>query len=331
MEKCTIVLTNLISEESKNDIMSVNPNRINLIDINELSRREYRGDAQAKADLDKILLLTDIVYGGWWPLNLLQRAPRLKWLQVTSAGVDRYVSAELKNSHVILTNVSGIHATPIGEFVLTFMLMFAKKMPYANEIKQKKQWERYSASVLRGKTVGIVGLGHIGKEVARLSKAFGMQVIAIRRSAKTMTKARNVDMLLPSSWLPKLLSQSDFVIITLPLTDETSNMFSDSQFRLMKENVYIVNIGRGPIIDEPALIRALNGNQIAGAGLDVFSQEPLPATSPLWEMPNVIMTPHVSGGHEDYEKEANKIFCENLRRFLDGKRLMNVVNKKTGY
>jgi len=331
MEKCTIVLTNPISEESRHEILSVKPNNIQLIDINALSRREYKGEAEAKAELDKILLETDVVYGGRWPPNLLQRAPHLKWLQVTSAGVDRYVTAELKDSQVILTNVSGIHATPIGEFVLTFMLMFAKKMPYAYEIKQKKQWDRYAASVLRGKTVGIVGLGHIGKEVARLSKAFGMQVIATRRAAKTMTKTRNVDMLLPSSWLPKLLSQSDFVVITLPLTDETRNMFSDAQFRLMKESAYIINIGRGPIIDEPALIRALDENQIAGAGLDVFSQEPLPAISPLWEMPNVIMTPHVSGGQEDYEKEANKIFCANLRRFLEGKRLMNVVNKKTGY
>ena len=331
MEKCKIVLTNPMPEESRHEILSVKPNSIQLIDINDLSRREYGGDTQAKAELDKILLETDVVYGGRWPVNLQQRAPHLKWLQVTSAGVDRYITNELKKSPAILTNVSGIHATPIGEFVLTFMLMFAKKMPYASEMKQKKEWSRYAASVLRGKTVGVVGLGHIGKEVARLSKTFGMQVIATRRTAKTMTKSRNVDMLLPSSWLPKLLTQSDFVVITLPLTEDTRNMFSNAQFRLMKESAYIINIGRGPIIDEPALIRALNENQIAGAGLDVFSLEPLPSTSPLWKMPNVIMTPHVSGGQEDYEKEANKIFCENLKRFLAGKRLMNVVNKKTGY
>ncbi|MDD5190018.1 MAG: D-2-hydroxyacid dehydrogenase [Dehalococcoidales bacterium] len=331
MEKCKIILTNPISEISKKDIMSINPEGIDLIDVTELSRLDYRGDDHAKEQLSNILLQTDVVYGGRLPVNLLQRAPKLKWLQVTSAGVDRYLTEEFKKSPVILTNVSGIHAVPIGEFVLTFMLMCAKRIPYAYEMKQKKEWGRYAASILRDKTVGIVGLGHIGQEVARLSKAFGMNVIATRRSAKNMGTARNVDMLLPASWLNKLLTQSDFVVITLPLTDETRNLFSDGQFRLMKESAYIINIGRGPIIDEPALIRALNENQIAGAGLDVFSQEPLPASSPLWDMPNVIMTPHVSGGQEDYEKEANKIFCENLKRFLAGKRLMNVVNKKTGY
>ncbi len=331
MKQINIIVTNPISENSKEDIMSINPKGITITDISSLSRREYRGDKQATQELSDILQKANIVYGSWLPANLVQRTPNLKWLQVNTAGVDRYLNAELKKSHIILTNVSGIHAVPIGEFVLTFMLMFAKRIPYSIEMRQKKEWSRYASNVLRDKTVGIVGLGHIGKEVARLSKAFGMQVIATRRTAKTMSKTRNVDMLLPSAWLPKLLTQSDFVVITLPLTDETRNTFSDAQFRLMKETAYIVNIGRGPIIDEPALIRALNENQIAGAGLDVFSQEPLPPTSPLWEMPSVIMTPHVSGGQEDYEKESNKIFCENLKRFLAGKRMMNVVNKKLGY
>jgi len=331
MEKVNIILTNPLLEESKKEIMAIDPGAVNLIDITDLSRREYRGDTQAKAELDDILSKADVVYGGRLPANYLQRAPNLKWLQVTSAGVDRYLTPEFKQSHVILTNVSGIHATPIGEFVLAFMLMLAKRIPYAFEMKQKKEWGRYGASVLRGKTVGIVGLGHIGQEVARLSKAFGMNVIATRRSTKTMTRSRYVDMVLPAGWLPKLLTQSDYVVITLPLTDETRNLFSAEQFRLMKETAYIINIGRGPIIDEPALICALQEKQIAGAGLDVFSQEPLPATSPLWDLPNVIMTPHVSGGQADYEQAANKIFCENLKRFLAGKRLINVVNKKLGY
>ena len=331
MEKINIVLTNPLTEASKKEITAVDPGAVNLIDINELSRREYRGDAQAREELSNILRKADVVYGGRLPADYLRRAPNLKWLQVTSAGVDRYLTPEFMQSNVTLTNVSGIHATPIGEFVLAFMLMLAKRIPYAFEMKQKKEWGRYGASVLRGKTVGIVGLGHIGQEVARLSKAFGMNVIATRRHAKTMTKNRYADMILPSDWLPKLLTQSDYVVITLPLTDETRSLFSSEQFRLMKETAYIINIGRGPIIDEPALICALREKQIAGAGLDVFSREPLPADSPLWDIPNVIMTPHVSGGQEDYEREANKIFCENLKRFLAGRRLTNVVNKRLGY
>lgn len=325
-----ILLANPLGGESCQAIKTISPD-IRLIDITDLARRDYRGEPEAKQQLDAVLAEADVVYGGRLPVNLLARAPKLKWIQVSSAGVDRYLTAEFKKSPVILTNASGIHATPIGEFVLTFMLMFVKQMPLSFELKQKKEWRRYSSSVLRGKTVGIVGLGSIGQEVARLAKAFGMQVIATRRSVKTMRRARNVDMLLPASWLPKLLSQSDFVVITLPLTPETNKLFGDEEFRLMKETACIINIGRGPIIDEEALVRALQNKQLAGAGLDVFSQEPLPPTSLLWDLPNVMMTPHVSGGQEEYERAANRIFCANLECFLAGKKLINVVNKELGY
>jgi phosphoglycerate dehydrogenase-like enzyme len=146
-----------------------------------------------------------------------------------------------------------------------------------------------------------------------------------------MGRARNVDILLPAARLPKLLTQSDFVVITLPLTKETNHLIGEKEFRLMKQSAFIINIGRGQIIDEEALVRALGEGQIAGAGLDVFAQEPLPPESKLWELPNVIFSPHVSGGREDYEEQAIGVFCKNLRRYLEGKRLVNVVGKKRGY
>ena len=171
----------------------------------------------------------------------------------------------------------------------------------------------------------------IGREVARLSKAFGMRVIATRRSTKRETRARNVDIMLPSDSLHRALAESDFVVIALPYTKQTDSVIGEAEFKAMKPTAYIINIGRGRIIDEEAMIRALSEKQIAGAGLDVFATEPLPRSSKLWEMPNVLCSPHVSGGMEGYNVQATELFCRNLERFLAGKRLFNVVGKRRGY
>jgi phosphoglycerate dehydrogenase-like enzyme len=231
----------------------------------------------------------------------------------------------------MITGVSGIHATPIGEFVLQFMLMFVKGAPRCFQMKLKHQWQRFPPTVLRGKTVGIVGLGHIGREVARLSKAFGMEVIATRRSAIKTGTARYVDRLLSASQLPSLLKESDFLVICTPHTTETHHLIGEREFGLMKSSAYIINIARGGIIDEAALIRALDEKRIAGAGLDVVEREPLPAESRLWDFDNVILSPHISGGHEDYMVRATELFCENLRRYLAGKRPINIIDRKKGY
>jgi len=327
MKDINITLTVPISVESKKLIEAISP-LIKLQDGVELNRAASRGDLTARKKLDALLAEAEISYG--FAADLIARAPKLKWIQLTSAGVDRFLTPEMLKSKVILTNVSGIHATPIGEFVMEMMLMFAKKAPQCFEMKQKHEWQRFTPSVLRGKIVGIIGLGNIGQEVARLSQAFGMKVIATRRSTKTVG-ARNVDILYSSSRLPKLLAESDFVVLCLPLTPETNKFIGSKELQMMKPTAYLINIGRGPIIDEPTLIQALQEKLIAGAGLDVFATEPLPKESLIWELPNVIYSPHVSGGMEDYMARATEVFCRNLRRYLEGKRLMNMVNKKRGY
>ena len=329
MDTVNVILATPASEEAKRAIKAVSP-RINLFDVSDLSRRDYQGDLQARKELDNILAEAEISYGMRIPTNLLARAPKLKWIQVTSAGVDRYLNDEFRRSPIILTNASGVHATPIGEFVVSLMLMFAKNAVTFFEAKQQKQWMRTPGTVLNGKTVGVVGLGSIGQEVARLCKAFRMRVIATRRSPTKRT-ARNVDLLLPPNGLPRLLEESDFVAICLPLTRETNKLIGDSELKMMKPSAYIINIARGPIIDEDALIQALQAKIIAGAGLDVFATEPLPLESKLWDLPNVIISPHVSGGREDYEVGALDIFCRNLHRYVEGKRMINVVNKEKGY
>lgn len=329
MNTVNIIIATPVSEEARQKIKAVSP-QINVQDVSNLSRLDYQGDLQARKELDAILADAEIAYGMRTPVNLLSRAPKLKWIQVTSAGVDRYLTDEFRRSKVVLTNASGIHATPIGEFVISLMLMFTKNAPVFFQAKQKKEWLRTPGTVLNGKTVGVIGLGSIGQEVARLCKAFRMRVIATRRSPKSR-HARNVDLLLPPNGLPRLLEESDYVAICVPLTKETRKLIGPAEFKMMKPTAYIINIGRGPVIDEEALIRALELKQIAGAGLDVFTVEPLPKESKLWDLPNVIISPHVSGGREDYEVGALDIFCRNLQRYLEGKRLINVVNKEKGY
>lgn len=304
---------------------------INVRDASELAVAEYRGDPTAKSKLDAMLAETEVIYGHIMPQNLLKRAPRLKWVQTMSAGVDRFAKMDIWQSPVIITGVSGIHATPIGEFALQFMLMFAKGAPLCFQMKQKREWKRFTPYVLRGKTVGIVGLGNIGREVARLSKAFGMRVIANRRSVTKQRRTRYVDMLLPAGQLNRLISQSDYIVVATPLTPETRGIIGEKEIRAMKPSAYLINISRGGLVDEEALIRALDEKRIAGAGLDVVATEPLPPESRLWEFDNVILSPHVASGMEDYVERATEVFAENLGRYLSGKKLLNVVDKKRGY
>lgn len=329
-ETVNILVAAPIGEDCRQRIAATSP-RVKVLDVADLSRADHERDPAAREELDARLAEAEVVFAFRLPDNLLARAPKLKWIQVMSAGVDRFLDKELLQSPVMLTNVSGIHATPIGEFVLSLMLMFVKRAPLSFEMKQKKHWERFTPEVLRGKTVGVVGLGSIGREVARLAKGFGMRVIATRRSAKRAARARYVDLLLPREQLPRLLADSDFVVIALPFTAETDQFIGEEELRAMKPTACIINIGRGRLIDEEALVRALSEKWIAGAGLDVFATEPLPADSKLWELPNVIFSPHVAGGMEDYLAQATDVFCENLRRYLNGKRLLTLVGKRRGY
>jgi D-2-hydroxyacid dehydrogenase (NADP+) len=284
-----------------------------------------------KETVDELLAWAEVMYGFVPPGDIVSRAPNLKWFQTISAGVDRHLGTEIWNSPVTITGVSGIHATPIGEFVLGLMLMFAKRSHLSLRQQLKHEWRRFMPAVLRGKTVGIVGLGNIGREVARLARAFGMKVIANRRSAKKPGHARHVDTLLPAAQLKLLLKESDYVVVATPLTPQTRHLIGRAELAAMKPTAVIINIARGGVIDPDALTEALQNGRIAGAGLDVTSPEPLPPDSPLWDMENVILSPHISGGMEDYLGQATDLFCENLRRYLEGDKLINVIDKAKGY
>ena len=325
-----VVVASPLHQEALELIKAVS--RINLEQVSALIVAERKGDGAAGPQLDSILAQAEVLYG--WihhlPPRLVTRARNLKWLQVMSAGVDR-LPKEILQSQVIVTNVSGIHATPISEFVLYLMLSAVKQAPACFQMKQEKRWQRLYPATLRSKTVGIVGLGNIGREIARLSKAFGLRVIGTRRSARKAGRARYVDSVLPREQLSQLLSESDFVVLALPLTPESHNLFGEKELRAMKPGAYLINISRGAIVDEEALIRALEEKWIAGAGLDVFATEPLSSESKIWELPNVIFSPHISGEMENYEVRATEVFCKNLRRYVEGRKFARVVDPKKGY
>lgn len=309
------------------------------------SQTRYPSELEAKVaqqELAEALGWAHVLFGFWGPglaelyptpQALRADAPNLRWLQLTSAGVDRAARSGLvgPDSNIMVTSASGLHATPIGEYVLTQMLMFCKGMHQSLRAQERREWQRFMGRELFGKTVGVVGMGHIGGEVARLSKAFGCRVLATRRSTTVRTAGEGVDELLPASDLPYLLSESDFVVLCVPLTNETRHLVGEAELQAMKSTAVLINIARGTVVDEPALVRALKEGWIAGAGLDVFEQEPLPPESELWALENVILTPHISGGTEIYNQRATGIFAENLRRYLAGEPLMNLADAERGY
>jgi phosphoglycerate dehydrogenase-like enzyme len=256
--------------------------------------------------------------------------PQVKWLHSFSAGVDKILSPKVAQSKVILTNSSGVHATPIAETILAYCLMFARGFIDTIREQRQKQWNKnYNSAELRDSTMLVVGLGAIGMETARIANAFGMHVIATARTKKK--KPAFIARFETSEKLDDFLPLADYIIITLPHTKDTHHLFDKQKFALMKKSAVVINIGRGGIIKESDLIEALRQKSIAGAGLDVFEKEPLPADSPLWDMPNVIITPHHSGLSLRYMDRAVDVFCENLKAYLKGESLPNKVDKILGY
>ncbi len=244
----------------------------------------------------------------------LQNESKLRWVQVWSAGVNNMPMDQFKEKNIYLTNSSGVHAFPISEIIFALMLSFTRNLHIYMRNQMEAKWgNTFNPLEMHGKTIGILGVGVIGKETARIAKAFQMRVLGFRRSGSPDS---NVDQMYDQSGLMKLLSESDYIVNTLPSTEETFHMINTDQFNVMKPTAFYVNIGRGDTTNTKAMIDALQSKQIAGAGLDVFEQEPLPESSPLWNMENVIITPHKSGQTDEYHNRALSIFRENLKAYL---------------
>ena len=261
-----------------------------------------------------------------WP-----HATRLKWVQSSSAGVEKLLFPALAQSPVVLTNGRSLYAEPLAEFVLFCALSFAKNFALLEHNRRERRWQRYYTSELLGATLGIVGFGGTGRATAKLAKAFGMKVLALRRRPGAAEVPDLVDRLVPGEALGELLAESDYVLNALPLTGETAGFFDEAAFRSMKTTACFMNVGRGGTVDEQALVQALREGRIAGAGLDVFQKEPLPAESELYTLPNVIVSPHSTDLTDRYAPRSARFFVENLKRYISAQPLLNVVDKNLGY
>jgi phosphoglycerate dehydrogenase-like enzyme len=287
------------------------------------------GEVQGQIGDAEVLLLR------WWGLSregfqrVVAETSSLRWIHTISAGVDHVLFPFLVESDILLTSAGGVYDVPIAEMVLAYMLLVVKRMPEFLGQQMAHHWHRLDLRELRGLTVGVVGLGSIGTEVARLVGAFGMRVVATKRHPERGAEA--ADLVLPPERLHDLLAQSDFVVITAPITHETHHLIDAQALAQMNLDAWLINIARGAVVDEAALVRALQEGSIGGACLDAFGEEPLPEDSPLWDLPNVMITPHNSWSSPHLQERSAKLFLENLRRYMVGEPLLNVVDKKAGY
>jgi phosphoglycerate dehydrogenase-like enzyme len=263
------------------------------------------------------------------PDEMVQRMSSLRWLHVTRGGVNAYLTPTVKARPIQVTGSKGIHGTVFSEFALAAIFMLAKKLPECIEAQRQKKWQKLAPVEVAGKTVGIVGLGTVGLELARKAKALGMRVLATKRNAGA--KPDFVDELGTAEFLPRLLAQSDFVVLLLASVPSTFNIIGEKELRSMKPSAYFINLTGGRTVAERLLVRALKENWIAGALLDAFERQPLPADSELWNLPNVIVTPRIAGIASQKWPALLPVFKENLRRFVAGEALNNLVNKELGY
>ena len=331
-EPIKVAITFKLADELVEEVRAVSP-RIEILDFPGMTLG--RGQDLSEADLAAAriaLSKAEVVFGtNTMPMTMFDDATNLKWFQVITAGVDRMARDGLLRRGFTVTKVSGLASVPIAEYCMGTMVMLSKGLHLAQRDQLAHKWTFRWSGELRGKTCGIVGMGAIGREVAIRARAFGMRVVATRRRVEPGDSDPDCDALYPFTGLDTLLRESDYVVLCVPLTDETSGLLGAPEFAKMKPTASLVNIARGGVVDQEAMIAALKNGTIASAALDVFDPEPLPADSPLWDMENVIVTPHLSGAVERYGHRATEIFIRNLRHYVAGEPLELVVDPVLAY
>lgn len=295
----------------------------------------------------------EVLLRGWLAADafdrLLARAPQLAWVHSASAGVERVLTPAGRTRGLVITNARGVFSRPIAEYVLMMILAISRRLPQLLELQRERTWQPLEGAELRDITVGVVGLGSIGRAVGSLATAFGCRVIATRRRPDAGSSPGGpagetddgkegqphveavFDRVLGPEGLPELLAESDFIVLAAPLTPETENMISAETLAMVKPGAWLINVARGRLIDESALRRALREGPLGGAVLDAFREEPLQPTSPFYDLPNAIITPHTSWSSGRVLDRSVELFCDNLRRFASGQPLLNVVDPAVGY
>jgi len=341
-QQLTVVIASSLEPDLVERIRAVNPERLHVIfdpellpvpryvadhhglrrDLNEAQRQRWRSH----------LAEADILFDFDWmaPAELPRVAPRLRWIQATSAGIGEMVRrAGLFDTGIIFTTSVGVHANSLAEFALLGLLYFYRGVPQLLRWQATRHWERYTNRELTGARVLVVGLGGVGRAIADRCANFGLEVWGSRRTAGAPPEG--VTRLVPYREIRSALPAIDGLILACPLTDQTVRLIGPDEFAALRPSAVLVNAARGPVVDEAALIEALRGGRLAGAALDVFETEPLPADSPLWDMPNVLISPHSASTVHRENQRIVDIFCENLRRYLDGRPLINLFERAHGY
>ena len=289
----------------------------------------------------------DVLFTLRVPDELMMRSPQLKWIQLMSAGADHILKGVLdERKAVAVTTGSGVAASTIAEYTIASMLAWAHVFPITMRAQMRREWTRMGfmdIEPMRGKTLGVIGYGSIGRETARIAQGLGMVVLALKRNPSERHDAGwnppgvgDSEGTIPRRWYgpdqcEAILREADYITVTLPMTPQTRGFIGRKEIAAIRPNAYIVNVGRGEVIDQEALIEALREKRIAGAGLDVFEREPLESESALWDLENVILTPHVSGGFKNYYGVCCDLFAANLQRFRAGQPLFNLVDRSMGY
>jgi phosphoglycerate dehydrogenase-like enzyme len=263
----------------------------------------------------ELLGSAEIVLAAFLPSASLEEATNLRWVQALSAGVDFFDLDALEDRGIVLTSAAGVHAEPVAEQVLGYVLLFERRIHTGIRQQSRTVWERYEGGEIRGKTLGIVGLGAIGERIASYGRAFDMTVIGTKRHPETAPDV--VDEAFSPDGLFEVLKRSDYLVVACPLTEETRGLLGRKELTAMKSDAVVVNIARGEIVDEDALTRVLQQNAIRGAALDVFSEEPFPDDSPLWNLSNVVMTPHMAGSTPAKSERVAEIFATNLDAYVN--------------
>jgi len=310
----------------------------------ELVDRRCRSQAEMVEAADRGC---DVLFTLRVPDELMLRSPQLQWIQLMSAGADHILKGVLaERTAVAVTTGSGVAASTIAEYTIASMLAWAHVLPVTMRSQLRREWKRsgfMDIEPMRGKTMAVIGYGSIGRETARIAQSLGMEVVALKRNPDERRDSGwnppgvgDPEGMIPRRWYgpnecEAILREADYISVTLPMTAQTRGFIGRKEIAAMRPDAYIVNVGRGEVIDQNALIEALREHRIAGAGLDVFEREPLEPESALWDLENVILTPHVSGGFKNYNGVCCDLFAENLQRFRAGQPLFNLVDRSMGY
>lgn len=331
-----VLCTQPLTDQQRTQLTAVSPRLV----VDTVPSRRELGEA--------LTLDTQVLLASWGDFDVA-RAPGLRWMQTESAGVDHLIDTPVWQSDIVITSANGVHAVQIAEYVLAMLLAHGHHLPTLQRWQQQQVWadrhqrEQVQPRELRDRTVGIVGYGAIGREVARLATAFGMRVLATSRSAEptpydgwTPAGTGDAHGRLPQRYfmldqLPEMLAQCDAVVLALPLSPRTQHVIRERELDAMRDDALLINIGRGGLVDQAALVAALQTGRIGGAALDVTDPEPLPPDSPLWQMENVILTPHISGMTPHYTDRVLALFADNLQRYVSGETLFNIVDREAGY